>query len=160
MWKISTCWLARCGPVVAYYSGIADCSGSVNYSRAGDSSYDARRPMPRKELSGTLDEQSQFLYDLAQQKIRDGNFTGAAHALQEIVEHNPGFRNAAELLATVKNRKAEQRALLIYSLLGFALFIGVGTLLGIANDLILLALAVVGTAVGYGTANLIRSYRR
>lgn len=54
--------------------------------------------MPKQKLTGTLDEQCQFLYDAALTKMADGNYTGAKHALQEIVKYKPDFRDAAQLL--------------------------------------------------------------
>ena len=38
----------------------------------------------KQTLIGTLDEQCEFLYDLALEKMDQGNYTGAAHALKEI----------------------------------------------------------------------------
>ncbi len=58
--------------------------------------------MPKELLTGTLDEQCEFLYNLAMEKMQAGNYTGAAHALKEIVEHKPNFRDAAELLEEAK----------------------------------------------------------
>lgn len=116
--------------------------------------------MPKEYLTGTLDEQCEFLYDLALQKMTEGNFTGAAHALKEIVKYNPDFRDAAVLLADVKQRKSEQRFLGLMALLGLALFIALGTLIGFGNDLFFLAFAAIGALVGYGAGNLIQSFRR
>ncbi len=116
--------------------------------------------MPKQLLTGSLQEQCEFLYQLAQEKLAAGNYTGAAHALKEIVHHSPGYRDAAQLLATVKRKKSEQRNLLLLSLLGAIVFVGIGTFSGISNDLILLMLAITGLLVGYGSTNLMRSLRR
>lgn len=115
--------------------------------------------MPKKELTGTLDEQCDFLYELAQEKIVTGNYTGAAYALAEIVKHKPDYRDAAKLLAAVRQRKASQTYRLVISLLGAIAFVGIGSLTGLRNDLLLLALAAVGLLVGYGLANLWSSFR-
>ena len=37
--------------------------------------------MPKQKLTGTLDEQCEFLYGLAITKMAEGNYTGAKHAL-------------------------------------------------------------------------------
>jgi hypothetical protein len=116
--------------------------------------------MPKQLLTGPLEEQCAFLYQMAQEKMQVGNYTGASHALKEIARHAPDYKDVAELLALVKRRKAEQRNRLLYSLLGAVIFVGIGTFLQISNDFILLALAVVGLFVGYGIANFLRSLRR
>jgi hypothetical protein len=79
--------------------------------------------------------------------------------LQEIVQHAPDYEDAAELLALAKERKTQQRNLLIFSLLGAALFVGLGTFTGVSNDLFLLVLALVGLVVGYGIASVISGWR-
>ena len=116
--------------------------------------------MPKQLLTGSLDEQCEFLYNLALEKMRVGNYTGAAHALKEIVKHNPDFRDTTALLADVKQRKSEQRFLGLMAIVGLAVFIVIGSLVGAPNDLVLLILAVVGAVVGYGVGNLIQSMRR
>jgi len=116
--------------------------------------------MQRKELTGTLEEQCEFLYELAQEKMADGNYTGAAHALKEIVKHAPDYRDAVTLLENVEERKKEQRSLLLSGLLGAALFVGVGTLLQLRNELLFLLLAFAGLLVGYVVANVLVARRR
>ena len=69
--------------------------------------------MPKQKLTGTLEEQCEFLYDLATQKASEGNYTGAAHALQEIVKYKPDFRDAQQLLTEMKERKSEQTFLVL-----------------------------------------------
>ena len=105
--------------------------------------------MPKQLLTGTLDEQCAFLYDLAQQKMAQGNYSGAAHALEEIVKYAPGYRDAAQLLGDVKRRKREQSLLVIISFAGASLFIAAGTVWGAPNDLWFLGLAVVGALLGF-----------
>lgn len=111
--------------------------------------------MQKKELTGTLEEQCAFLYDLAQEKIADGNYTGAAHILKEIVKHAPDYRDAAELLRVAQQRKSEQRVLLTGGIVGAVLFVGIGTLIQIPNDLLFILFAIVGAIVGYVGANII-----
>ena len=116
--------------------------------------------MPKELLTGTLDEQCDFLYQLALEKMQQGNYTGATHALAEIVKHLPDYLDAAEMLQEAKRRKAEQRALLLWSSLGLAAGAAVGSMLGLPNDIYLLLFAVIGAVAGYGAGNLIGSYRR
>jgi hypothetical protein len=116
--------------------------------------------MPRQRLTGTLDEQCDFLYGLAVEKMAQGNYTGAVHALGEIVKYKPDFRDSAALLEEARRRKAEQRWLLIAATAGLALFVAIGSFLGAPNDLALIVFAAVGMLVGYGVGNLLFSYRR
>lgn len=114
--------------------------------------------MPKTLLTGSLDEQCEFLYTLAQGKMQQGNYTGAIHALKEIAKYQPGYRDTAQLLAEAQRRKADHRTLLIFAFGGAALFIGIGTLLQAGNDVILLALALTGLLLGYFVGNLIHSW--
>lgn len=111
--------------------------------------------MPKQKLTGSLEEQCEFLYQLAQEKMAQGNYTGAVHALEEIVTHAPTFRDAAGLLQAAKHKKAEQRRLLFAAVGGAALFIAVGTMVQLPNDWWFLLFAVVGAFVGFGVANFI-----
>ncbi len=115
--------------------------------------------MPKQLLTGSLEEQCAFLYQMAHEKMQIGNYTGAIHALQEIVEHAPDYEDASTLLSVAKRRKTEQRNRLLFALIGAVLFIGVGTFSQVGNDLLLFGLAVLGLLAGYGTANLIGSLR-
>ena len=116
-----------------------------------------RNKVAKKQLTGTLEEQCSFLYQLAQEKMEDGNYTGAVYALKEIVRHKPDYRDAAQLLEKARRHKKAQSFRLIISLAGAALFVGIGSTAGVPNDLWLFVLAFAGLLVGYVFANLIRS---
>lgn len=116
--------------------------------------------MPKQTLHGSLDEQCDFLFTLAQEKMEQGNFTGAFHALKEIVKHNATYPGAKELLAEAKKRQSEQRFLLLCGFAGAALGIAGASIANFSNDLWMLATAGVGLVVGYGVGNLINSFRR
>lgn len=115
--------------------------------------------MAKTLLTGSLDEQCEFLYTLAQTKMQQGNYTGAIHALKEIAKYQPGYRDTAQLLAEAQRRKAEHTTLLFYAFGGAALFIGIGTVLQAGNDLVFLVLALAGGLLGYFAGNLMRSLR-
>lgn len=89
-----------------------------------------------------------------------GNYTGAIHALKEVVKHAPDHEAAQELLAVAQRHKAEQRTLLLSALLGAIVFIGIGSVVQLPNDFWMLAVALVGLLVGYGVANVINSFRQ
>ncbi len=116
--------------------------------------------MPKQLLTGPLEEQCAFLYDLAQKKMAEGNFTGAVYALEEIVRYVPDYPGAAQLLEEARRRKAEQRHLLLWAILGAVAFVLLGSSLQIRNDLLLLLLGALGLFVGYGAGNLWCSFRR
>ena len=114
--------------------------------------------MARKQLTGTLEEQCRFLYQLAQEKMASGNYTGAAYALKEIVKYRPDYEDASRLLAIVRRRKKEQTIRIVISLVGAIIAIGIGSAIGVHNDLWFFALAFVGLLLGYGAASLIPRY--
>lgn len=116
--------------------------------------------MPKQLLTGTLDEQCDFLYNLASEKMEQGNFTGAVHALKEIVKYNPNFRDANERLAEAKRRKSEQSQLLWFVFGGVAISIFIGTVLQVGNDFLFLGLIAVGALVGFFVGNWVQSLRR
>jgi len=116
--------------------------------------------MPKRMLSGSLDEQCEFLYDLALEKMGHGSYTGAIHALREIVKYAPDYRDAARLLEEARARQAESRRLILYAFLGGTLMIGVGTLIQVRNDFLLLALAFAGAAAGYLAGIAVNRRRR
>jgi hypothetical protein len=109
--------------------------------------------MPKQMLTGSLEEQCEFLYNLAVEKMAQGNFSGAVHALQEIVKYAPEYKDASQLLAEARRRRTTQSRLLWYAFAGAAVFIGIGTWLRMSNDFTLLFLAIVGALIGYGIGN-------
>jgi len=115
--------------------------------------------MPKQKLTGTLEQQCEFLYGLAISKMAQGNYTGARHALQEIVKYKPDFRDAQQLLEEVSRKKSDQTFLIVMAFVGAAAGVAVGSLGQLGNDLVLLVLAGVGALVGYGAGNFIRSFR-
>jgi hypothetical protein len=116
--------------------------------------------MPKQKLTGTLDQQCEFLYGLAISKIAEGNYTGAKHALQEIVKYKPDYRDARQLLEKVSAQKSDQTFLVIMAFVGAAIAVAIGSVGQLGNDLVLLVLAAIGALLGYGAGNFIRSFRK
>jgi len=110
----------------------------------------------KKQLTGTLEEQCSFLYQLAQEKMASGNYTGAVYALKEIIKYQPDYGDAAQLLENARQHKKAQTFRLLISLAGAILFVGIGSTAGLHNDLWLLVLGFAGLLVGYVVANLVR----
>jgi hypothetical protein len=115
--------------------------------------------MPKQKLTGTLDQQCEFLYGLAISKMAQGNYTGAKHALEEIVKYKPDYRDAQQLLAQAKERKSDQTFLVVMAILGAVVCVSFGSFSGVRNDLALLVLVGIGAIVGYGAGNYIRSFQ-
>jgi hypothetical protein len=115
--------------------------------------------MPKQKLTGTLEQQCEFLYGLALTKMAEGNYTGAKHALQEIVKYKPDYRDAQQLLEQVSRKKSDQSFLVVMAFVGAAVGVAVGSLGQLGNDLVLLLLAGIGALLGYGAGNYIRSFR-
>lgn len=88
--------------------------------------------------------------------MESGNYTGAAYALKEIVKHKPDYGDAAQLLEKARQHKKAQSFRLVISLAGAALFVGIGSTVGLNNDLWLFGMAFAGLLVGYLFANLVR----
>ncbi|HHY56546.1 MAG TPA: hypothetical protein GYA08_14050 [Chloroflexi bacterium] len=116
--------------------------------------------MPKQVLTGTLEEQCEFLYNLAAEKMAQGNYTGAVHVLKEIVKYKPDFRDAAALLAEAKARKSEQTFLLLMAAAGSVIAVAIGGAVGVPNDLIFLVILLVGALIGYGIGNFVQSFRQ
>lgn len=116
--------------------------------------------MPKQLLTGTLEEQCAFLYDLAQQKMEAGNYTGAIHALTEILKYLPDYPGAQEMLAQARRGKREVNSLLWFSFGGAIVAIFVGTLWGLPNDLWFLGLALLGALLGFLAGSALTGGRR
>lgn len=117
---------------------------------------DDQEKVAKKQLTGTLEEQCSFLYQLAQEKMASGNYTGAVYALKEIIKYKPDYGDAAQLLAKARLHKKAQTFRLVVSLIGAVIFTGIGSGVGLDNDLWLFAFAFAGLLVGYVVANLVR----
>lgn len=115
--------------------------------------------MPKTLLTGTLEEQCAFLYNMAQEKAAVGNYAGASHALKEILKYAPEYPGAAELLAEVKTGKQEQNMMLVF-VFGFAIAaIFVGTITQVPNDWWFIGLIVIGAVLGFLAGNAILLFK-
>lgn len=105
--------------------------------------------MVKKLLAGEVEEQCEFLYNLGLDKMKGGNFAGAMYAFKEVAKHHPDYRNVSGLLKEVKERKSQQRQLILVGLGAGALFMTVGRLVGVSQDLALILLGTLGLVCGY-----------
>lgn len=109
--------------------------------------------MPKTLLTGTLEEQCAFLFNLAEEKAAVGNFSGASHALKEILAHVPDYPGAAELMEKVRKGKREQRMMLFFVFAFAIVGVFLGGLWQVPNDWWYLGLVVIGAVVGFLVGN-------
>lgn len=115
--------------------------------------------MPKTLLTGTLEEQCAFLFNLAQEKAAVGNYSGAKHALKEILKYAPDYPGAADLMEKVRKGKQEQNMMLAF-VFGFAILaVAVGTWMQVPNDLWFIGLIVVGAVTGFLVGNAVMIFR-
>jgi hypothetical protein len=105
--------------------------------------------VPVQRLEGTVEEQAAQIYDLAAEAMQEGRYTAAYRYYLEIQRALPDFRDVPERLAQANYARREQRTLLLGSLTGAMLLIVLARLLGNNNELIFLAAAVLGLALGF-----------
>lgn len=111
----------------------------------------------KQQLQGTIEEQCAFLYDLAQDKMKAGNFAGALYALKEVARHKPDYRDVQTLLPQLRQRKAEQRRLILIGLGSGIAFASGALAAGVDNDLWVMACGLAGLVCGYGGYSLLKS---
>jgi hypothetical protein len=120
--------------------------------------------MRKVKLEGTLEEQADQLYEMAQDRMQRGAYTGAVYCLEEINKHLPDYRDVPILLDQAKAAKREQMILLLSSLAGAIVLISVTRRLGITHELASLAIGalgmVLGWFVGYIFYSLLRAQRQ
>ena len=107
--------------------------------------------MAQQRLKGTVEEQAAQLYEMAQEAMAEGRYTGAYRYLREIERAMPGFQDVPELLAKADHARREQRFLLLSSMAGGIVLIGVARLLGAQSEWLLLGSGAVGLVLGFLT---------
>lgn len=105
--------------------------------------------MAKKMLEGTLDEQCAFLYDLARDKMAQGNYAGALYALREVAKHRPDYRDVPALLVQLQGQKREQRRMILVGLVSGVLFATLARTAGVTHDLLIIGIGILGLVGGY-----------
>ena len=113
--------------------------------------------MPKIILPGTVEEQAAQIYDLAEEAMQQGRYTGAYHYYEEIQRALPGYRDVADRMAQAKHAKREQSFLLIGSIVGSAAAIALARLAGNSNELIFIGVAILGLLAGFAVTALLFS---
>ena len=111
--------------------------------------------MPKQQLSGPLDEQLATVYEVVQQRLEEGKYSGAVHYAKEIIKVDPNFRDIQEILRQAKRKQRQQSILLSASLAGAILAVIVTRSLGLTQDWLSLTFAVLGGGLGFIAADLI-----
>ncbi len=109
--------------------------------------------MVKEELQGSLEEQLATIYDLVQERMAAGRYSGAIHYAKEIIKHDPDYRDIQDILQEARRAKREQTFLLLASLLGAAIAVFVTRRLGWTRDWQSLAAAGVGAVVFFFILN-------
>lgn len=105
--------------------------------------------MPKQELEGTLDEQLAAAYEMVQERMAEGKFTGAEHYAKEIIKVDPNYRDIQEILKQARQAKREQQLTLIISLVGAVIAIAITRWLGWTKDWQSLIFAFIGLVLGF-----------
>lgn len=105
--------------------------------------------MAKQQLSGTLDEQLATLYDMTQQRLADGKYSGAVHFAKQIVKVDPNYRDIQEILRKAQRAKYEQTWAMVVSLIVAMLAIALARPLGFSKDWQMLIFGFFGLLIGF-----------
>ena len=109
--------------------------------------------MSKQVLEGTLDEQLATAYDMVQERMANGRYSGAEHYAREIIKVDPNYRDIREIAAAARKAKREQRYTILISLITSAIAIAITRGLGLTQDWQSLVFAFIGLIIGFLIAN-------
>ena len=101
------------------------------------------------QLTGTPEEQADQLYEMAEEAMSQGRYSGAYRYWLEIEKALPGYGDVPQRLAEANRARREQRFLIMGALLGAAILVFVARTLGTQSELVLFGAAVAGLLVGW-----------
>lgn len=101
------------------------------------------------KLTGSPEEQADQLYDLAEEAMAQGRYSGAYRYWQEIEKALPGYRDVPDRLAEANLARREQRFLIMGALAGAVVLVFLARSFGAERELVLLGAAVLGLLVGW-----------
>ncbi len=105
--------------------------------------------MPKKQLSGPLEEQLATVYQIVLERMREGKYGGAVHYAREIIKVNPNYRDIQQLLRRAQAARRRQSLTLAGSLVVALVAIGVSRGLGWREDWQSLLFGFIGLLVGF-----------
>ncbi len=101
------------------------------------------------QLTGTPEEQADQLYEMAEEAMSQGRYSGAYYYWQDIEKVLPGYRDVPDRLVEANLARREQRFLIMGALLGAVALVFVARLLGAQRELVLFGAAVLGLLGGW-----------
>jgi len=105
--------------------------------------------MPRKQLSGPLEEQLATVYQLVLERMREGKYGGAVHYAREIIKVNPNYRDIQQLLRRAQAAQRRQSLTLAGSLVAAIAAVGLSRSLGWREDWQSLLFGFIGLLFGF-----------
>ncbi len=115
--------------------------------------------MPKLQLAGSIDEQLATVYDMVQERLANGRYSGAVAYAKEIVKVDPNYRDIQELLRKAQRAKREQTWGLVVSLLAAVAAIALSRWIGLTRDWQMLLFGFVGLLGGFLLANAWFAFR-
>lgn len=105
--------------------------------------------MPKQQLSGTLEEQMAALYEIVEQRMAEGKYSGAVHYANEIIKVDPNYRDIQHTLQKARHAKRQQTLTLIASLMTAMVGVAVASFAGFDKDWQMLLAGFIGLLLGY-----------
>lgn len=105
--------------------------------------------MAQHQLTGTLEEQLATVYDMVEERMSQGKYSGAVHYAKEIIKADPNYRDIQDILRRAKQAKREQSLTLTISLIGAIIVVAITRWLGLTEDWQSLFFAFVGLILGF-----------
>ncbi|MCO6452174.1 MAG: hypothetical protein J5I90_15440 [Caldilineales bacterium] len=115
--------------------------------------------MPKEQLQGSLDEQLSVIYDVVQERMATGKYSGAVHYAKEIIKYDPNYRDIQDVLKKAQAAKRQQTILLSVSLISAILAVIIIRWLGWTQDWLSLIVAALGALLGFLITNFFFSRR-
>lgn len=105
--------------------------------------------MPTQPLSGTLEEQLATVYELVEQRMAEGKYSGAVHYAKAIIKVDPNYRDIQNILQQAQRARRQQSLSLIISLLAAMLGVAIASAAGFGQDWQMLLAGLIGLFLGY-----------
>lgn len=105
--------------------------------------------MAKQQISGTLEEQLATVYDIVQQRMADGKYSGAVHYAKEIIKADPNYRDIQQILRSAQQAKRQQSLTLVVSLLAAIVGVIIARFAGFDKDWQMLLAGFIGLLVGF-----------
>lgn len=118
--------------------------------------------MPKQQLSGTLEEQKAAVYEIVQQRMAEGKYSGAVHYAKEIIKADPDYRDIQQVLQQARQAKRQQTLTLVASLVAAIFGVAAASAAGFDADWQMLLAGFIGLLIGYllAIAYFVRRSRR